>query len=177
MLSKARRRLIPSDVQCHLGPWRRATEHSRCALYWLPVSTWPPPAVETQWTLACLLRLAERLRKKYKLRPEIFLQAKTVHSDLSDAFLKNSFQFSPVLGLSRRPNANLPRLLTTVEELEPWQSGRKKFDLNDFMGDYCYWFLDKQYEAQLRLFLGYGGLTSIFLGGDPAEAAGIHETA
>jgi hypothetical protein len=164
------KRLTPLERK-PIWPWTRAERHTACALYWTPVTYKPAPKSERDWLVAFSGKLAHRLAERKKLRSELFIQLKAIYPDLMDSFLKTASEFSPIIGLSRRPNSPLPKLPKNLQDLEPLQSGARKFDMSDFMADYCYWFTDKQYETQVQTFFGHGALTSVFLKPDPKTAA------
>jgi len=159
-------RLTPVDRGPELAPWRRANELTRCCLYWMPVSGFPIPLAQRAWLLQFLERLASTVSDKFGLRREIFLQYKTV-TDLVDAFLRTTREFQPLMGLSRRPGAALPKLPSGAELKEMVKSG-KEFNFNEVTPDYCYWFLKKSGKKQLETFWGYGGISMIFTEPDPA---------
>src|SRR4051812_17646434 len=104
-----RQRLTPLDRSAELMPWRRARELTRCALYWLPVSGYPVAGAQRAWLLAFLKRAVALLKKDFTLRPEQFLQYKTVHPDLVQPLLHNMMELIPILGLGRKPGAPLPQ--------------------------------------------------------------------
>ncbi len=165
----SRGRLTPVDRARELQPWRRAQEMTRCALYWLPVRTFPAPAEQLQWQQQFFDRLFALSAKKFGLRVEVFLQYKTA-VDVNEALQKTAMQFSPLLGLSRKPGAKLPAM-PTYEELhedpEACLRGEKKIDIKKYLGDYCYWFVNKAEKKQREVFLGLGGLTLLLLKPDP----------
>ncbi|MGH9435358.1 MAG: hypothetical protein ACRD06_05100, partial [Terriglobia bacterium] len=99
--------------------------------------------------------------------PEVFLQYKVVQPALYQPLTKNSMELLPILGLSRKPGSTPPPL-PTGDDVKAFQDGRKKFNIDDYVGDYCYWFLDNAAARQWELFFGYGGLTTLFLKAGPA---------
>jgi hypothetical protein len=160
-------RLSPLQEDKDLLPWRRATELKHCALYWLPVQQFPASSGQKKWMEVFFLKLSARMKKDLELRSEDFLQAKIVPDHLMNKFLNLQFQLNPMIGLTRRPGAEFPRLPDMENDVKPMQEGKKTFDINEYMPDYAYWFLGKQEKKQKEAFLGFGGLTTIFLKPDP----------
>lgn len=159
-------RLTQVDRTQDLLPIRRAAQLTRCFLYWLPVDSMPIPGGQRAWLMRFLDCFGEILRNKFALRAEVFLQVKTIYPVLEKAFIGASMEFSPLLGLARRPASALP-VVPTSEEVKAFLSLEKKFDPDRTLPDYCYWFLDKLERKQRELFFGHGGLTIIFLKPDP----------
>src|SRR5579863_2809475 len=104
---KGRQRLTPADRAKDLLPWRRASELTRCYLYWLPVRGFPMPAAQRDWLLQFFERWSA-LMKAQGLRAELFLQYKIVYPNLMNPLLNNMMEFVPILGLGRIPGASLP---------------------------------------------------------------------
>lgn len=163
-------RLSSIDRSRELLPWVRAERLTSASLYWLPVNSFPIPSQQRHWLMGFLDLFVPVAHKEFGLRSEVFLQYKTIHPSLIDPFLKSSVELNPMMGLSLRPGAGLPEI-PAIEDMQPIIDGRKKFDFNEFVGDYCYWFLDKSEKRQRELFLGYGGLTTMFLKPDPRTQA------
>jgi hypothetical protein len=161
---RAGRRLEKID-RSELLPWRRAYQHTRCFLYWMPTASFPVPEGQQQWLREFLQRFSKRLAEDLGLRVETFLQYKTA-MDVLDKFQKTAPRFSPLLGLSRKPGDKIPTL-PTKEDMMPVVRGEKEFNLKDWIADYCYWFLCKKPLDQWREFLGLGGITLMFLKPDP----------
>ncbi|MGH9451022.1 MAG: hypothetical protein ACRD11_10835 [Terriglobia bacterium] len=162
-----KRRMTPQDLKPPLHPWVRAKDYTRCALYWLPVRSIPVPLEQRRWLLAFFKGLCEFCSSGLGLRPEVFLQYKVVQPALYQPLTKNSMELLPILGLSRKPGSTPPPL-PTGEDVKAFQDGRKKFNIDDYVGDYCYWFLDNAAARQWDLFFGHGGLTTLFLKAGPA---------
>jgi hypothetical protein len=162
----ARRRLTPRNRDAEFRPWRGAHELTKCFLYWIPVSAFPVPSEQRVWLSLFVDRWAELLSEEFGLRSEVFLQMKSLQRELKKPFLDTSLEFIPMMGLSRRPHEPLPRPVG-MEEVEALQKGTKKFELNSYIADYCYWFLNKSRRKQVDLFFGHGGMTLVFLKADP----------
>ncbi len=153
-----------------LLPWRRAKEMTRCFLYWLPVRTYPVPSVDRTWLHSFFDQFIPCLNKKYGLRVELFLQSKALYPHLMDEFSTTAMEYSPLIGLARRPLAGIPQM-PSEEQIADLVSGRRAFDFRRDLPDYAYWLTKKNEPKQRRSFLGYGGLTMTFLAPDPATKA------
>lgn len=159
-------RLQEIDRSRDLLPWRRAEQMTRCYLYWLPVTAFPLRAAQRTWLLHFLNGFGEILSTKFGLRPEVFLQFKTV-PPLMDVFLNTAHAFGPFHGLTRRPGSRPPKLVDETD-LDDISKGKKKFKFNDYCPDYAYWFVFKAFRKQMEAFFGHGGISAMFLKPDPA---------
>jgi hypothetical protein len=162
-----KKRLTPQDRSRDLLPFRRAEEVQRCFLYWAPAGPFPIPAGQRQWWLQFLDKLAETAGGRLGLRAETFLQVKPASEEpLSRALLANMEEFVPLTGLSRRPGTKPPEpdLQQDVADL---QAGRKKYNVNDYVTDFCYWFVDKSGAKQREALFGHGAMNLLFLKPDP----------
>ena len=167
-----RERLTPIDRSAELLPWRRARELTRCALYWMPVASFPLASAQRGWLLEFLKRFTVLTAADGALRHEQFLQYKTIYPNLMRPLLDTMTDLMPVLGLGRRPGAPLPQF---PSEQDIQKTTKKMFeslkrdeplpmaDPRQHMPDYAYWFLDKSHEQQRELFFGHGGLTLVAL--------------
>lgn len=167
-VASANKRLTPLDRNRELSPLRRAYNMTRCCLYWIPVSAFPAPAGEKQWLMEFFDRFIPLVKEQCGARAELFLQYKTV-VDVMEVFQKTAMEFAPILGVSRRPGAAL-RPSPTSKELAPFADKvlrGESPDFKEFVPDYCYWFHRKLEKRQRKEFLGYGGLSMIFLKADP----------
>jgi hypothetical protein len=72
------------------------------------------------------------------------------------------FETSPVTGMGRRPQASDPPVVTK-ELANEFAKGKKEYRPNEYMDDTCYWFMNKDGARIRSLFLGSGGLTTMFL--------------
>jgi hypothetical protein len=162
----ARRRLeTPVEKRALLRPFKRATELRDIALYWLPVSQYPVRARERSWILAFTRSLKSTLALSKQLRLETFLQFKALYPDLLDMFLSRSRQYQPLTGLVLQPGAKLPEL-PDFEDIEAEVKKGGPVNVQQWMPDYCYWFMAKQDEQQREDFIGLGGMTILFLAPD-----------
>jgi hypothetical protein len=157
-----RDRLSAADTSWELLPWRRAERLTGCFLYWMPVASFPVPTEQRQWLTVFLDRFGERMEERAGLRTELFLQMKSLGpEELRNTFVKKASDFCPVIGVSMRPGSKLPPM-PTMDDIDQYKDGRK-FNFGDYVGDYCYWFMDKAAPRQRETFLGFGGLTSLFI--------------
>jgi hypothetical protein len=168
--AKRSSRLTPLESKRDLRPWVRAPGLTHLFLYWMPVSGFPVPDFQRLWLLEFLNRFSDLLSKKHELRAEVFLKFKLIYPDLLDLFLKTSREFYPMLGLGRQPDAQLPPI-PKIEDLQALIDGREQFDFGKYMGDYCYWFLNKCEKRQREVFLGNGATLTLFLKRDKATTA------
>jgi len=159
--AERRHRLAPAD-QVVLQPWRRATELTRCALYWIGVHSFPVPSGQRTWLLNFITRLAGNLQERAGLRHELFVQIKALNPALREMFLSKSVDWMPVTGLSRAPNAPMPPLPSGAD-IKALQEGKKKFDANEYMPGYSYWLLDSSFQRQMETLFGGGATTVLFL--------------
>ena len=163
---KERKRLEPRDKSPQLSPFVRATKLTDIALYWLPVRQYPMRSPERQWILAFLARLKSKLAAAKKLRLETFLQFKALYPDLLDLFLSRSMEYQPMTGLLLQPGAKPPEL-PAAKDIEAEVAKGGGVDVNQWMAEYCYWFMAKQDEQQRKDFLGAGGMMFLFMEADP----------
>jgi hypothetical protein len=164
--SPQRRQRLTEPQITAFSPWLRAETLEGCFLYWMPLSNFPPSLAERAWLLDFMTRFSQRLRQEHNLRAELFFQFKIASSELSETFRAYALKCKTLLGLGRKPGAVLPTV-PDAQQLKEAMSDGKPFDLNQWVGDFCYWFRSKRPEEQRQLFLGYGGLTTIFLAPDP----------
>ena len=171
-----RERLTPADRSAELLPWRLAQELTRCSLYWLPVSGFPIQEGQRNWLLQFLDRWTELMKGQFGLRAEVFLQYKTIHPDLMTPFMDNMLELIPIMGLGRKPGAQLPAFpppseiqRQTKSMFEALKRGEAAPlpDAKQYMPDYSYWFVDKARQRECELFFGHGGMTIAFLKPDP----------
>jgi hypothetical protein len=162
-----RRRIIADD---DFHPWIRADRLDDCFLFWLPVGGFPITHDEKKWVTEFLTRLALSLNQHHNLRCEIFMQYKCVGGDIANDFMKYRRKSFALMGLGRRPGATITALPTS-EQLQDIVKNNKSFEIEQWVGDYSFWFIAKQPERQRELFLGLGGMTTIFLPPDPKTKA------
>ncbi len=151
-------------------PWVRAQQLTDCSLFWLPVQSFPVSHDEKLWLSEFLARFSQRMRADHDLRAEIFLQYKSLSGEMANEFLKYRRKCLTLMGLGRRPGATIPALPSGGQLREIVKKG-DSFDINQWVGDYSYWFIMKQPDRQRELFLGCGGMTIILLPPDPKTKA------
>lgn len=152
-------------------PWVRADRMEHCFLYWLPVEEFPLTHDRKQWVTAFLERFGAALNKQAgPLRCEVFLEYKGIGSEHLDDFLRYSRQCMTMLGMVRRPGASVP-VPPSPEEIDEIARSRETVDFQQWVADYCYWFVMKQPERQRELFLGLGAMTTLWMEPDPATKA------
>lgn len=166
MTTQSRSRISTrEDAVERLRPLRRAERLDDYFLYWIPVRGYPLPLEQRIWLNSFLNQLSAYLVKKCEMRSEVFLQYKTVFPDLLDIFLDLAIELVPVLGFGRKPGVPLPPV-PSEEEIKKLGEG-KPFVFGDYVGDFSYWFLGKDEIKERESFLGYGGMTLMFLPPDP----------
>jgi hypothetical protein len=168
MTSKDSRIRLEPIQEYSLLPIRKSNELTGCALYWIPVSDVPVYGRERNWLLRFFDELHTELTKENKLRQESFLQMKlsAPMGYVKDTLHKHQTKLVPLMGLGRRPHGNLPPI-PTADDLEPILKGKAKFDFNEHVADYMFWFLARDERWKRELFLGHGGYTMIYLPPDP----------
>ena len=156
-------RLEPIQRTKDFLPWRRAESLDRCFLYWVPVNSFPVPARQRTWLLQFLDGLEANGAKQMGLRGEVFVQVKTLQpEETKKAFIETAPQFNPIIGLGRHPGKAIPPTVT-MDDLQQFSKDISKFNVNDHVADYCYWFLEKAGTRQREIFFGNGGTTTLFL--------------
>ena len=165
--SSARRgeRLTPIDRTKEILPWRRAEGMTRCFLAWMPVSAFPARESERQWLLLFTTILGAHLKKAYEVEPHVFLEFKTATA-VNDEFLRNARKFMPLAGLGRHPGAVMPAM-PSDQKYKELMEGKGEFHVEDYIADYCYWFLVQATERQCKLFQGLGGMSIAYWKPDP----------
>ena len=130
------------------------------------MSDFPLTYQEKIWVTEFLKRLGVLLHREHGLRAEIFFQYKQITPDLGESFRKYAQKCMKLLGLGRFADSDLPAF-PTPEQVKNAVDRGDPFDFRDWLGDYVIWFTSKQPEEQRELFLGCGGMTTIFLPPDP----------
>lgn len=166
--AKRRRLFKPSDA----SPWVPADRKQlpEVLLFWLPVSGFPLQHDERTWLSEFLTRLSQRLERDAGLRGEIFLQFKSVEGELVDRFFHYTQKNLKLMGVGRRHNEPLASFPSPDEVRKLLEDG-KQVDIKQWIGEFTYWFIAKQPIIQRELFLGYGGMITIFLPADPNTQA------
>ncbi len=164
MTNQAPRNMGRLSSGSDLLPWRRAYQLEACALYWLPVRSFPISAAQRAWILEFVNALAVRLAERLNFRCETFLQMSAIYPDLLNEFQNHAMDSVPLIGLSWTPSS--PPMLPPEQEIEELQNKRQKFKFGEHVANYCYWFLSTSDEHRQRYF-GHGGITLLFLAPDP----------
>ena len=165
-----RQRLDPVDKSPAFLPWQRAWQLSACQLYWMPVHSFPVPFRQRKWLLRFWQEFSNTIAAKCETKAELFLQMKAIQPALRDPFLRNTREFSPIFGLSRRPGSPLPAL-PDEQYIQELQKGQRAYNHKELQPDYCYWFLYKEEERQRDAFFGQGGLTALYIKPAPEPKA------
>jgi hypothetical protein len=165
--SSARRgeRLTPIDRSQEILPWRRAEGMTHCFLAWMPLSAFPARASEREWLLRFTTLLSGHLKKEHQLEPHVFLEFKTANT-VNDEFLRHSRKFMPLAGLGRHPGTQMPAM-PSDRDYQELMEGKREFRVQDYIADYCYWFLVQSTERQCELFQGLGGMSIAYWKPDP----------
>lgn len=166
-----RPRLNPIDRSQELLPFVRATALDDISLYWIPVRSYPLPALQRRWLLEFLRRLKLLLAAREKLREECFLLFKSLSSEVVNRFTASARQHIPTTGMLLTPGETPPAPPDFEQsKAEAAECGKKgvPFDVARLVPDYGYWFLSKNAEAQREEFFGYGGMFMLYLKADPA---------
>jgi len=150
-----------SALSERLRPLRRAHTLQDYFVYWIPVDSVPLRSAQKAWLREFMDRLLDYLQPECGLTAQVFLQYKTIHPHLMEDFTKHALEFVPLMGFARKPGVALPPI-PTLEDLQPLINREKAFDLNDYIGDFCYWFVVPDAPLQRDLFFGHGGMTFMF---------------
>jgi hypothetical protein len=165
--AEARRtRLEPVEKGNPLRPFARAVSLTDISLYWMPIPVYPIASSARKWLLEFLKRLSVVMAAR-SFRTETFLLFKALYPDLLDRFLKTSSEYSPMTGLSVQPGVT-PPAQPSMEDVEAEVRKGGKIDVNKWMADYCFWFINKQAAEQREDFLGFGGMLVLFMASDAA---------
>ncbi|MBI5083843.1 MAG: hypothetical protein HZB13_04510, partial [Acidobacteria bacterium] len=147
----------------------RAESLTTCALYWLPVSAFPSRSQERDWLRAFLYALFEKL-KADEIMPQCFMEYHHIHLHCHDLFIQRSLDLSPIFSFSRVPWAPMVAP-PSKEEIDDLRNQRKVFELSNYTNGMCYWIPKFDPKPFLKEFLGFGGLTMLFPGPDPAAVS------
>lgn len=160
-------RLNPIQRDQELLPLRRAKDVVYCRLYWIPVRSFPLSEGQRAWLLEFMNRLFAMYEKEVGVRVETFLDVKpTINGPLTETLAEHREELVQHLGWRRAPKAHIPDA-PSEKEIEDLREGRKKFDYDDFMADYAFWFMLKEGAKQREWLFGHGALTTLLI--PPAE--------
>ncbi len=113
-----------------------------------------------QWFHVFLTLLKATLAKG-GLRQENFVRFRLVAEDHTERFLNTSLEYEPLAGYAIPPDGFKVKAPTSEDIEKAIKDGG--FKLADWVGDYTYWFLQKQDERQRQDFFGAGGMMLLWL--------------
>ena len=161
-----RRVRLQKSRELDLGPWIKNADSSSCHLYWMSFRMPNAFPANRQWVLRFVQALTDRLAAAAE--PYFFLQMKVIQDYLSEPFFARAREFAPLLGLTRKPGAALPKL-PDAQYIKDLQDGKIKYDHKAIQPDYAYHFLFQDLTACLNEFFGVGGSMIAFLPTDTRE--------
>lgn len=154
-----------------VSPFLRAKSIEDIAVYWMPVRCFPIPEQQLLWINEFQGLLDAELAAD-ALRPELFLQFKSLFPDLLDSFLKSAQDNQPFTGVGLHFSKGLPKPLT-MSALETEIKKGGMINVNQWMMDYCHWFLTKRAQQQRELFFGRGGMCTLWIDASAGEKSSL----
>ena len=148
-------------------PLHRSSQIEGAAVYWIGGFEFPMPFRVRLWFLEFITRLKALLLHK-GLRQENFLRFRVASEKQTERFLQTSLEYEPLAGYAIPPGGTLVKPPTAQDVEAAIKHGG--FKLSDWIGDYTYWFLQKQDERQRQDFFGLGGMMLLWLPPDPNAA-------
>jgi hypothetical protein len=166
-----------ADTQINrLSPWRWAESLESCWLFWLPVNSGTVPEFQKEWLLEFFSRFASRVKTLSDLDEQHFMQMKTIDANpgLRQAFLNGIMKESPLTGLSNSPGQTaVPSpAIPTMKEAQAFANKQREFKPQDYMPEQACWFVTRNGGQLKQKYLGYGGMTVLFVKPDMNKAAG-----
>ena len=155
-----RSRLEPMEIY----PFHRSRKVQTLSVYWIGGFPFPMPFRVRQWFFTFLNLLKAELAER-GLRQENFLRFRVVAREQTERFLQTSLDYEPLAGYAIPPDGKAVKPPTTEDIENAIKNGG--FKLEDWVGDYTYWFLKKQDERQRHDFFGTGGMMLLWLKRDP----------
>jgi hypothetical protein len=155
--SPVRRRRLES---VEIYPFHRSAKIQTISTYWIGGFPYPMPFQVRQWFLGFVTLLKAALAER-GLRQENFLRFRIVAEQKTERFLQTSLDYEPLAGYAIPPDGTTVKPPTTAEIEKAIKNGG--FKLQDWVGDYTYWFLKKQDERQRQDFFGLGGMMLLWL--------------
>jgi hypothetical protein len=157
-----------------LLPWRRAESMRSCSLFWIPVNLGSIPRGQREWLLEFFTRLSSHLSELSGLQAEHFMQMQVLdeNEQLRKAFLNAVMKESPMLGRCWLPRGQQP-IPASDQEVELLASKKKEFRPYDYAPQQAWWFLSRGADGLRERYLGYGGLTALFLNPDTEETLAV----
>lgn len=147
-----------------LLPWRWAESMQSCSLFWIPARLGSIPRGQREWLLEFLIRLTAHLLETNELQPTHFMQMQVIDEDeqLRKSFTNALLKESPLLGRCWLPRGKQPTPASD-EEVELLANKKKKFQPYDYASPQAWWFLSQDDRQLCEHYLGYGGLTILFM--------------
>lgn len=157
-----------------LLPWRWAESMRSCSLFWIPVNLRSIPRGQREWLMEFFTRLSAHLSELSGLQAEHFMQMQVIdeNEQLRKAFLNAVMKESPMLGRCWLPRGKQP-IPASDQEVELLASKKKEFRPYDYAPQQAWWFLSRDADALRGRYLGYGGLTVLFLKPDTQESIAV----
>lgn len=147
-----------------IAPFHRANTIEDISVYWIGGFPLPMPFRIRQWFLVFVTKLKAAMVER-GLRQENFLGFKTIARNETERFLQTSREYKPLAGFALPPDGGLVAPPTAEDIEQSIKDGG--FKLENWVGDYTYWFLNKQDERQRQDFFGLGGMLLLWLKPDP----------
>jgi hypothetical protein len=136
-------------------------------VYWIGGFPYPMPFLVQRWFHTFLSLLKEEVSKR-DLRQENFVRFRSVAQEHTERFLETSLEYEPLAGFAIPPDGAKVKPPTAKDIEDAIKNGG--FKLADWIGDYTFWFLQKQDERQRQDFFGVGGMLLLWLKPDPNAA-------
>lgn len=155
--SPARRRRLE---QTEIYPFHRSAKIETHSVYWIGGYSFPMPFRVRQWFLVFLTALKSALSER-GLRQENFLRFRSVAREQTERFLETSLDYEPLAGYAIPPDGATVKPPTTEDIEKAIKNGG--FKLEDWVGDFTYWFMKKHEERQRHDFFGAGGMILLWL--------------
>jgi hypothetical protein len=154
------RRLEPTGIY----PFHRASSIKTISTYWIGGFEYPMPFSVRLWFFTFFNLLKEAMASR-EFRQENFMRFRIVAEMQSERFLQTSLEYQPLAGYAIPPDGTMVKPPTTEDIEKAIKNGG--FKLQDWVGDYTYWFLKQQDERQRQDFFGLGGMMFLWLKPDP----------
>ncbi len=159
-----RRRLSSAEI----FPFHRSRKIETASVYWIGGFPYPMPFLVQQWFHTFINVLKEVLAQR-GLRQENFIRFRIVSEEQAERFLQTSLEYEPLAGYAIPPDGTKVKPPTAQDIENAIKNGG--FKLSDWIGDYTYWFLQKQDERQRQDFFGIGDMMLLWLKPDVQTSA------
>jgi len=155
-------------------PWRWAESMRSCSLFWIPVKLGSIPRSQREWLIEFFNRLAAHLSETSGLQAEHFMQMQVIDENepLRKEFINAIMKESPMQGRCWLPRGKQP-IPPSDQEVELLAGKKKEFRPYDYAPPQAWWFLSRNTCSLQERYLGYGGLTVLFLKPDAEESIAI----